>query len=394
MIDIILTFFLGWAGYWKFKNGKIVLGLVWLFTFGMFGIGWLYDFICACIACTKSIQSAQKKPTAPTNQPLPPPVSTPLPEPQPIVDAVPLQTVEQPVVPVPPVPAPQIETITEQQNEPDEIIQKENPPASDMQEDEAVEQEGDDIDITFQIGIRKAVTEDPEPEVIPELSRLDFGKPVGELGCFLNYSLFQVFGTRESGYHGYTIRTGRTAEDAIRKVIQDPEIGLAPPYDAEAIPFEPPTERQLGVLKKIHMNIPAGLTKEDCKSIISRIYDEDERNGPEKWLVDIADGFGTEFSAFISHAVLFREVVYQADLRHKAILYSYCVYCFDSAKNISNLFADPNKDAFFAFADIVLADKTLIDSLDARESDDYLKPNKGTKIYKTALAYCRSNIHE
>ena len=35
----------GWAGVHKFYEGKTALGVLYLFTFGLFGAGWIFDLI-------------------------------------------------------------------------------------------------------------------------------------------------------------------------------------------------------------------------------------------------------------------------------------------------------------------------------------------------------------
>lgn len=40
-----LTLFGGWLGLHKFATGKIKMGFIYLFTFGLFGIGWIYDIV-------------------------------------------------------------------------------------------------------------------------------------------------------------------------------------------------------------------------------------------------------------------------------------------------------------------------------------------------------------
>ena len=44
-VSVILCFFLGYLGAHKFYEGKIGLGILYLFTLGLFGIGVLVDFI-------------------------------------------------------------------------------------------------------------------------------------------------------------------------------------------------------------------------------------------------------------------------------------------------------------------------------------------------------------
>ncbi len=44
-VALLLCIFLGYLGAHKFYEGKILLGIVYLCTFGLFGIGWVIDCI-------------------------------------------------------------------------------------------------------------------------------------------------------------------------------------------------------------------------------------------------------------------------------------------------------------------------------------------------------------
>ena len=43
--ELILCILLGWLGVHKFYKGKIILGLLYMFSLGLCGIGWLIDLI-------------------------------------------------------------------------------------------------------------------------------------------------------------------------------------------------------------------------------------------------------------------------------------------------------------------------------------------------------------
>ena len=50
-VAFIVCLLLGWAGGHKFYEGKVGLGILYLFTCGLFGIGWFIDLI---VILTKS----------------------------------------------------------------------------------------------------------------------------------------------------------------------------------------------------------------------------------------------------------------------------------------------------------------------------------------------------
>ena len=44
-IALLLCIFLGFFGIHKFYEGKVGMGILYLFTFGLFGIGWIVDIL-------------------------------------------------------------------------------------------------------------------------------------------------------------------------------------------------------------------------------------------------------------------------------------------------------------------------------------------------------------
>ena len=57
MNGIIIAIVLGWAGGYRFYKKQYILGILYLFTLGLFGIGWLVDIICAFSDSKKPINN-------------------------------------------------------------------------------------------------------------------------------------------------------------------------------------------------------------------------------------------------------------------------------------------------------------------------------------------------
>lgn len=177
---------------------------------------------------------------------------------------------------------------------------------------------------------------------VGELSHLDFGRPAGELGCFLNY---------------------------------EPRVLCEP------------SEKQLAYLKDLGVFIPDGITNVDASCMISRATGEDDPEGPSPELAALAAGLGTRISAFIGAAGLLRAIVEQADEKERAALYVYGVRQSLRGVAFGNMLEDPEVGAFYSFADQVVADPALLRSLNGRAAEDYIHPHKGTAIYKAAALF-------
>lgn len=54
MSKFLITLFLGWSGAHKFMDKKIGVGILYLFTFGLFGVGWIVDSVRAYRDISKS----------------------------------------------------------------------------------------------------------------------------------------------------------------------------------------------------------------------------------------------------------------------------------------------------------------------------------------------------
>lgn len=57
LVPLVLTVLLGWLGVHWFISGRIGMGLLYMFTFGLFGIGWLVDIVKQIIGLVHILQN-------------------------------------------------------------------------------------------------------------------------------------------------------------------------------------------------------------------------------------------------------------------------------------------------------------------------------------------------
>lgn len=67
MGDFLICLFLGVFGVHKFKEKKFLMGVLYLFTFGLFGFGWVYD----CVKYLLPVIKVASVAVLPEGQPLP-----------------------------------------------------------------------------------------------------------------------------------------------------------------------------------------------------------------------------------------------------------------------------------------------------------------------------------
>ena len=237
----------------------------------------------------------------------------------------------------------------------------------------------------------KTAEEYDEGETTNILSHLDFNSSVEGLGRFLNYQKYFITGINENGKRKIASVTGVDSQQAIESAVAK---GVLPPFDVEIAEHEPPTERQLEYLKRNGIIFLNGITKDDASCMISRVSGEDSEESPEPYLVALANGLKIKFSAFIGAKGLFNSIIYQANDRDRAALYAYAVRQSMRGRSFGNMLEDSEVSVFYAFADQVANNSTLMHSLSDRPVEDYKKPYRGTAIYKAAAAFLDSEMNE
>lgn len=186
-----------------------------------------------------------------------------------------------------------------------------------------------------------------EPQQPGELSRLDFGKPAGGLGCYLNYDAY------------------------------DPV---------------PCTDKQKELIEERGYIVPDGLTRNEANLVIDRIRGKDTLQSPDWQIVELANGFKLKMSAYVGAKALMHMIVRHGSLRDQAALYCYGVLQYLRGASFGNMLSDSNCQVFYGFADAVEGDQSLRRSLDSRQISEYTEPKTSVKIYNAAVEHLKAGL--
>lgn len=212
---------------------------------------------------------------------------------------------------------------------------------------------------------------------------------VSPSGGYSNNALFEIQGKNPKTGRVNKRKVGaRTKCEAIERA--EKQYGFTE-ISAKCIPFDPPTEAQLELSKRLRLYIPDGATKEDVSCMIGRMVentldvDDPEfapiESCPQEWANYFCDD-GLTFSAYISIESAFELAEQCLSPRKRCKFYAYCVWCHFNKEPIIAPFNHPMEFLFDSFADEYYENEQFMGLL-SKTSFAYIHGNEKTvKIAK------------
>jgi hypothetical protein len=118
---------------------------------------------------------------------------------------------------------------------------------------------------------------------------------------------------------------------------------------------------------------------------------DDDEDVPPVWLSMLAHENNVCFSRFVGCKALLEQCVAVLNGRSRAELYVWAVYCRINHKNISFSEYIDTLDVIVMCAEEIISNPAAEKSLYNRDSEDYLKPNKSTTVYKTTITVLQNH---
>lgn len=240
----------------------------------------------------------------------------------------------------------------------------------------------------FTVSITTTVSE-REPHAPANIPRVAL--PPAPSNGYLSCAKFQIKGRNPSTRRINTKYVVAHNEDAAKIKMQD--LGLENPVISQVMPNRPATERQLEFAKDLGARFPSDVSLKDASSIIGRMndhyYDERELEALSYSFAKYAQENDILFSTFAHPDELLSQVVYQLPKSEKLTLYICAIsQALHDGEPINQL--DPRNLTIYSrarnIASGLITDEGLMKSLDGRNSSDFLKPRKGTKIYNAIIS--------
>lgn len=245
----------------------------------------------------------------------------------------------------------------------------------------------DDIRIDFAVmaSVRsydRSLNEMPK-RVKGMLIPVSMGGYISPSGGFVNYIRYSIKGKcAKTGKNKKYYYEAMSDAEAQAKAKED---GLSEPFIVQIEKMPPPSDSQLSYARSLDAVIPEGACKRDVTAILNRITDEDE--SPDAGLARFAHAYGVCFSRFIGKNELLRTMVCQMKGAKLATLYAYAVYLQETGGSFGDPRDTPIYDKLVECAKMVENDPALLKSLEGRSLYDYENPNRGTKVYKSVIAF-------
>ncbi len=110
----------------------------------------------------------------------------------------------------------------------------------------------------------------------------------------------------------------RREEQAIKCAIDE---GFEAPFEVTAIPFDPPSERQLDYANSIGIYVPPEACRYDVSAMLSRYEDDDEEPVDEK-IAKMANIYGIMFSRYAGKKAILNKAHQLPKMEYNGFIYA------------------------------------------------------------------------
>ena len=142
---------------------------------------------------------------------------------------------------------------------------------------------------------------------------------VSPSGGYVNYARWQVTGVNpKTKRKNKRVYEARREEQAIKRAIDE---GFEAPFEVAAIPFAPPSERQLDYANDIGIFVPPDACKYDVSAMLSR-YEEDDEDIVDEKIARMANAYGIMFSRYAGKKAILKMAGQLPKVEYNSFIYA------------------------------------------------------------------------